>query len=251
MKFPYHLDMETGTPATFGVIVLQADQTLEQDFRTLFDLEGVALHHSRISMVPEVRSASLAAMEAEIPKAVALLPDIAFDGIAYGCTSASSVIGSARVAAGVQTVFPEAKVSDPLLAIQFACDHLQIKKPSLLSPYVDEVSAPLRNALTAGGIDIAAVGSFEEADDRKVARIAPEAIAQAACQLAATAESDAIVISCTNLRCLSVIPDVERETGLPVIASNPALAWHLLRRAGIECPQPQFGRLFAGPKTAG
>jgi maleate isomerase len=51
-------------------------------------------------------------------------------------------------------------------------------------------------------------------------------------------------MSCTSIRSLDVIPEVEAETGKPMIAFNPALAWHLLRLGGIRDPQPQFGRLF-------
>lgn len=53
------------------------------------------------------------------------------------------------------------------------------------------------------------------------------------------------MISCTNLRCLRIIPEVEAQIGKPVLSSNLALAWHMLRLAGgIADPMPEFGRLF-------
>ncbi len=38
--------------------------------------------------------------------------------------------------------------------------------------------------------------------------------------------------------------ELEAELGKPVTSSNHAMAWHSLRLAGIDEPQPQFGRLF-------
>ena len=86
---------------------------------------------------------------------------------------------------------------------------------------------------------------------RATIRSAEAAIAAAAKQVASAADCDAIVISCTNLRCLRVIPGIEAQTGVPVISSNQALAWHMLRLAGVTESQPQFGRLFTQALAAG
>ena len=53
------------------------------------------------------------------------------------------------------------------------------------------------------------------------------------------------MISCTNLRCLRIIPRIEARTGIPVISSNQALGWHMLRLAGVNERMPAFGRLFS------
>jgi maleate isomerase len=46
------------------------------------------------------------------------------------------------------------------------------------------------------------------------------------------------------LRVVEIAAGIEAELGKPVTSSNHAMAWHCLRLAGIEDPQPQFGRLF-------
>lgn len=246
MKLPYDTDAGIGTRATLGVIVLETDETLEPEFARMMAQDGVALYHSRIPMVPEVRPETLARMQADLPDSARLFPSTPdFDVIGYGCTSASTVIGSARVAAAVQTVLPKAKVTDPLAAIIAAGRALGAARLGFVTPYLPEVSAQMRQKLEEAGFAIAGFGSFEEMDDRVVARITEAAIAAAAQQVASAADCDAIVISCTNLRCLRVIPQIEAATGVPVVSSNQALAWHMLRLAGITEPQPQFGRLFA------
>lgn len=246
MKLEFETDAGIGTRATLGAIVLETDETLEPEFARMMAQDGVALYHSRIPMVTEIRPETLAQMERDLPGSAQLFPSaLQFDVIGYGCTSASTVIGSDRVAQAIHTVFPQAQVTNPLAAIIAAGRSLSVRRLGFVTPYIPEVSQRMRLKLEEAGFEIAALGSFEEGDDRVVARITEAAIHAAAQQVAAQAPCDAIVISCTNLRCLRVIPQIEAELGLPVMSSNQALAWHMLRLAGVEAAQPQFGQLFS------
>ena len=56
-------------------------------------------------------------------------------------------------------------------------------------------------------------------------------------------EVDAVFLSCTNLRTLDVIDEIEAELGLPVVSSNQALAWHMAQLTQIS-PDHAFGRLM-------
>ena len=245
MKLDFDTDDGIGTRANLGVIVLETDETLESEFRRMTDLGGVALYHSRIPMVPEVRPETLARMLDDMPASVRLLPpSLDFDVIGYGCTSASTVIGSGKVAKAIQSVCPTAKVTDPLAAIIAAGRHLGVKRLGFITPYVASVSEQMRMRLEDAGFQIAGFGSFEEGSDPIVARISETSIINAADHIAAQAPCDAIVISCTNLRCLSIIPEIEANTGVPVLSSNQALAWHMLRLAGIGGARQGLGRLF-------
>lgn len=246
MKLEFDTDAGIGRRATLGVVVLETDETLEHELARITGIDGVALYHSRIPMQREIRPETLARMEADLPAAAGLLPVAAgFDVIGYGCTSGASVIGSDRVAAAVNRVLPAARVTDPLAAIIAALDHLKARRIGFLTPYLPEVSARMRARLEAAGIVIGAFGSFEEGDDRVVARISETAIEVGAKRLAAGADIDAVVISCTNLRCLNVIPRIEAEAGIPVVSSNQALGWHMLRHAGIQDARPGMGWLLA------
>lgn len=245
MKLDFDTDNGIGSRATFGVIVLATDETLEPEFARMMDLEHVALYHTRIPMVPEINPETLAQMEQALPAAAGLLPtSLGFDVIGYGCTSAATVIGSGNVARAIQSVFPAAQVTDPLAAIIAAGQSLAATRLGFITPYLPEVSQQMRQKLEQAGFQIAAFASFEEGDDRVVARITPAAIKAAAERVAQSADCDAIVIACTNLRCLGVIAEIEASTGVAVISSNQALAWHMRQLAGITAPNPAFGRLF-------
>ena len=74
IELKHKTDSGLGVRANIGIIVLRTDQTLEHEFRTLLNLEGVALYHSRIANEMEVTKEKLAKMEADLPIAAALLP---------------------------------------------------------------------------------------------------------------------------------------------------------------------------------
>lgn len=245
MKLAFDTDEGIGTDANLGVIVLETDETLEQEFARVLPRPGVALYHSRIPMVADVNAETLAQMEEDLPASARLLPpSLAFDVIGYGCTSAATVIGSQHVARAIQSVCPTAKVTDPLAAIIAAGHQLGAKRLGFLTPYVADVSAQMRGRLIDAGFEIAGFGSFEEGRDPVVARITEQAILDAAVEVAAMQPCDAIVISCTNLRCLDILDEIEARTDVAALSSNQALAWHMLRLAGINTPQNGAGRLL-------
>jgi maleate isomerase len=247
MRLDYATDSEAPA-ARFGVVLLQTDEIVEAEFPRLLGADhgpaGVRVHYSRVPSGREVTTESLTAMAAALPQAVDLLPPaVPFDVIAYACTSGATVIGEDRVAAAVRSMRPGVAVSNPLTAAKAALRALGARRIAFLTPYVAEVSSAMRDNLTGNGCDIVAFGSFEVADDGIVATMTPESILKAAVEVG-SGDSDAIFIACTNLRAAGIIERVEATLGKPVISSNQALAWHMLRLAGIGAPRPGCGRLF-------
>lgn len=248
MKLAFETDGGVGTRANLGVIVLETDETLEHEFRQIFTAPDIGLYVSRIAMAQHVTSDTLAQMLDDIPGSARLLPTaLQFDAVGYCCTSAATVIGPDAVAQAVQQGCPGAQVTNPITAILAACHAVGAQRLGFVTPYVPEVSAKMRALLEQDGFEIVSFGSFEESNDRVVAKIAPASILSAITTVAAQADCDAVVVACTNLRCLAVMAEAEARTGVPVIASNPALAWHMLRLAGIDLKRPELGRLWGEP----
>ncbi len=245
MRLEFETDSGSGARATLGLIVLQADETIEPEFRSFAAADGVALYHSRIPSDPDVTPETLARMEAKIPASVRLLPTgLDFDVIGYGCTSGATIIGAEKVSRAINTIKPDTPTTDPLTAIKAALQALGARRIGFLTPYVAEVSRAMRQNLEASGLEIAAFGSFEQSEERVVARIAPESVLRSILDVGGAAECDAVFASCTNLRTLDVIEAAEDALGKPIIASNQALAWHMLRLAGIGDAPAGLGRLF-------
>ncbi|MGY9045642.1 hypothetical protein P775_21545 [Puniceibacterium antarcticum] len=228
-----------------GLIVLQTDESLERDLRQLIPAQ-INLLVSRVPSGDEVTPDTLRQMAHDLPAAARLLPQAqSYAVVGYGCTSGSAVIGPAVVSKLVRSSAPTPEVTNPMTALVAACGALGLRRLAVLSPYVAEVSDRLRDVLQVEGIETPVFGSFNEAAEEKVVRIAPHSIMAAAEFLAQTGGVDGIFLSCTNLRTLEVIAALEARTGLPVLSSNQVLGWHMLRRAGVGDRLQGYGRLFA------
>jgi len=241
-RLPYVLCQDH--PPQLGLVVLQSDETLEHDLRRLLP-PNAELLVTRIPSSPMVSADSLAAMERDLSAAASLLPrgaDLAVVG--FGCTSGTAQIGAERIAELIRQGVATRMVTNPVSALIAACRHLNVSRLALVSPYVEEVSARLRVVLEATGITITAFASFDEAQEAKVVRIAPDSIHDAAIATAAQSNCDAVFLSCTNLRTLDVIAPVEAAVGLPVLSSNLVLAWHMMALAGIGGGQANPGALW-------
>jgi maleate isomerase len=218
---------------------------MEAEFRQLTNLQGVAVYHARLANDADVTPETLAKMEAELPVAAGLLPDyMDFKALGYGCTSGSTVIGEARVSEILSNAHPGVASTNPLTAAKAALLRLGVERPALLTPYSPDVTEAMQARFEDAGLSVAVVGSFYEQNDITVGRIDPHSILDATLALGRSKDCDGVFVSCTSLRTAGIIEQAETTLNKPVTASNHALAWHMLRLAGIDDRVPGFGRLF-------
>ncbi len=245
MALKYQFDDGCAGKAALGLIVLQTDETLEVELRAVFAAAGAACYHNRIASHALVTPKTLAAMEADLPASAALLPSgVAFGAIGYGCTSGATVIGPDKVSAAIRASHPGTATTDPITATMAALRALGSRKIAVLTPYVPDVTSRMQALLRANGFDVVAIASFEQSEDRMVARI-KESSTLAAIKELGQSDCDAVFASCTNLRSFGILNAAERAIGKPVISSNLALGWHMLRLTGIKATGAGPGRLFA------
>lgn len=245
MQLPYGLNETGDARRKLGLIVLKTDETIERDFRALRLPEDLWLYHSRIPSALEVTVETLGEMEHALPTAAGLFPEASsLDVIGYGCTSGATVLGEARVEAMVHQARPEAQVTNPMTALKAACRALGITRLGLVSPYVEGVSDALRERLEQAGVQITSFGEFGEKEEWKVARIDRQSIVKAMVAVGSNEVCDAVFASCTNLRALEAIEEVESLIEKPALCSNQVLAWHMLRLAGVHDHITGAGRLF-------
>ena len=99
--FPYELGARTSVQ--LGLIVLQADQTIEDEFRYLIPAD-MSLLVSRVPSGLDVTPETLTAMETHLEGSAGMFPrGLGFDAVGYACTSGAAQIGSDQVAARVKT----------------------------------------------------------------------------------------------------------------------------------------------------
>jgi len=237
---PYTLD-KTIQP-TLGLIVLQADETIEHDFRRMFTPNACKLHITRVPSAPVHTHASIAAMATDLPAAARLMPNAAiFASVAYACTSGTAHIGAVRVHDLIKDATGAATATDPMTATHAALRAVDAKKVAVVSPYTSDIAAPLTEGLEAAGMALTSVATFDEAVEANVVRISANSLIAAAEHVALQAPTDAVFLSCTNLQTLDIIAPLEARLGVPVISSNLALGWHMARLSGVSVEH--FGRL--------
>lgn len=245
MALAFETDDGLGARATLGLIVLQTDETIEPEFKSMINLDDVCLYHSRVPSGAEVTPETLARMEAEIPRAVSLLPSNAPLGVVgYACTSGATIIGEDKIAAAINSVRPGVQTSNPISAAKAAFHALGLKRLAFVTPYVAAVSLAMRDNLERAGYEISAFSSFEQGEEKIVSRISPDSVLAVVCDIGSRHDCDGVFVSCTNLRTSGIIEEAEKRLGKPVISSNLALAWHMLRLAGIDDCITGKGRLL-------
>ena len=244
-RLTFSTDAGAGERARLGLLVLESDQTVEAEFRGLTGLPGVSVYHARLANDVTVTPETLAKMELELPVAAGLLPRyLGLGAIGYGCTSGATIIGENRVADILGKTHPGVPSTNPLTAAKAALAALGVKRLGLLTPYSPDVTETMQARFDAAGISVQVVGSFYEESDLVVGKIDPESILRGTLSVGSSKDVDGLFISCTSLRAAEIIAKAEAALNKPVTASNHALAWHMLRLAGISDTVPNVGGLY-------
>lgn len=244
---PSAIGPRIGERASIGLVVLGTDQTIEYEFRRLVDAPGVAFYEARLHSDFDITPDTLRAIGPRIaPCADLILPGLSLDVVAFGCTSATMVLGEDYVFGEIGKVRPGVACTTPVTAVLAALKALDAGRIAMLTPYSPEITAGMARYFLSRGVGVEAYATFDRRDDREAACISVDSIVAGAERLAERAPSiEAIFVSCTSLRVAEAVARIEERTGLPVTSSNHAMAWHALRLAGINDTPPGAGRLFA------
>lgn len=235
----------------FGLVALATDHVSESELHRMLPADEVDLFATRIRHDGHCDVASLRAMGDELAASCELLlPGTPLDAIAYGCTSGTVAIGFERVAAAIRSQRPGIAVTTPITGAEAAFRALGVRRIAVLTPYVDEVNALVADYLEGNGFTVTALTSFGLDTDIRMSTVPPEAIERAVLDLD-PAGAEAVFICCTALRSVSTIAPLEQRLGLPVISSNQAMLWEMLRAGGYARPVPGYGRLLADLMVGG
>ena len=96
-------------------------------------------------------------------------------------------------------------------------------------------------------VEVTRLATFNLTHNRDISAVSVASIAAAAVDLGQNDDVDGVFISCTNLRAVEALPEVERATGKVVTSSNHAMAWHVLRLLGKKDEIEGRGKLFLLP----
>ena len=228
-----------------GLIALATDHAIEDEVRRFLPADGRApLYTTRVPLPDSFDLESLRAMQKYLAEAATrLMPGSKLDVIAYGCTSATAAIGEENVFAEIRKTRPGIACTTPMTAADAALRRLGANRIVLVTPYEEPVHDAVVRAIEARGFTVLDRSFFGIGSDLGITQVPMSRIADAV-RARKRHGADAIFIACTALRVAGLIGPLERELGLPVIASNHAVAWHALDLAGRKHRDGE-GRLFA------
>jgi len=240
---PIRFDTGPFSRARLGFVILATDETSETE---LFRMAppGVGLHFSRIEFPGRITAQNLSGLMEGLERAASLLlPASGVDVVSLHCTSGSLILGEEHVKRRLARACPGAVPTTVVSALVHALESLKVRAFSLLTPYTDDINEAFANYFTARGFHMPSIRGMRLGTDSEIARVSPETIA-AWVEEADHKDAEALVISCTGLRAAGLAGTLEGRLGKPVVTSNQAALWHMLRSAGLEDRIPELGALF-------
>ena len=229
--------------AKIGFVLLATEQTIEDDMMALMPA-GVGAHFTRVAIPDSITIDSLTAVGADLARAAStLLPDGSLDVISYACTSGSLVLGEDTVFHELRKGAPNAIPTSLITSAIHALKTLAVEKIAVCTPYLEEVNLQEKQYLEDRGFHVTEMRGLNLEKDSDMIRVRPDMIEQLA-QSVDSAAAEAVFISCGALRAVEVIERLESALNKPVICSNQAMAWDVLRKAGVNDRFTGYGRLL-------
>ncbi len=171
------------------------------------------------------------------------------DIILYGCTSGSFIGGPGYDQEIIKEI--EAAVGIPATTttscVLEAFADLGVKRIGLIGPYIKEVFDAEIKFFKGHGIETAYLKAMEMRYVRDISllrekpyvfyRLAKEAYR-------AVKGIDGIFITCMASPAIKIINPLEEEAGIPVLSSNSASLYGVLKKLGIKEPIENYGKVF-------
>jgi len=201
----------------------------------------MSVHSMRIPHTADTEE-NLLGLGTQAPGAAKLLAHAKVDVICYGCAAGGFLKGPVEDRALGEKITAEtgSPVAVSSAAVAEALRALGAKRVSLASPYAPWLNERLRQYLTAAGFEVMATQGL---DTQNHSGVTPSRI-EALIAEVDRPESQAIFVSCSNFPTLGIIESMERKLGKPIVASNQASMWKMLRLLRDPRAVPGAGRLF-------
>ena len=227
-----------------GVVALSTDFTIEQDYRRICHNIPVDIFVNRIPFENPLTHENYLKMADHLPKIVQdILPDQKLDTVAYGCTSGTVAIGEERIVSQIHKSKPGVYVTTPITAALRAFKKLDINKIAILTPYPKLVNETVYDYLQKRKIEVDSFSGFNLEYDSDIAKVDPQHLIKIIKDIDYS-NVDAIFVSCTALRIVEVLQEIEHLIKKPIVSSNQAIIWDSIRSTKIKSSIEGYGKLL-------
>lgn len=229
--------------AKVGLIIPSVNTTTEPEFAWIAP-DRISFHAARVFMDATTPEA-LRRMNEEVRHAASLLATLSPDVVAYACTSGSFIDGPEATRALLEEM--RQVLNCPVVATSAAMTealrHLGVTRLALATPYPEDVTRAEQRFFEQHGFEVVSCAWLGRSGAGVRPTTSDEIIALA--RRVHTPRAQAIFLSCTDLRALEVVDDLERMLGKPVLTSNQVTLWGILRALKRNAPLKGFGRILA------
>jgi maleate isomerase len=174
-----------------------------------------------------------------------LLADARVDVIAWNGTSAGW-LGFARDRTLCESITGATGIAatSSVLALAEIFRATGVTRFGLVTPYLHDIQERTVATFAREGFACAAERHLNDRGNFSFSEVPPAVIADL-CRDVAQGRPQAITIFCTNLRGAPLVPDLERELGIPIYDTVATALWGALRAAGVDPARVRgWGRLF-------
>ena len=231
----------------FGVLIPSTNTTVEIEYTRLLPPEWQA-HYARVLSQTHGASPFSPPLDADVEYQSKLLGTARVELVILVQTSASlfaddwddTTMARIEKASGVKAI-------TSANAVGAAARALGTRNVALVSPYSEAVNARARHYFEGRhGLKIAALEGFAATDSYMIGHLGPEN-ARDAFQRIDRPEIEAFIVPGGNFPTMASIPAWEREFNKPVITTNQAALWAMMRELGSKDTLPGLGRLLEMP----
>ena len=227
-----------------GLIVLATDAMIEKDFLKVFNEVPADLFVNRITNYNPVTANNLKKMTENITSVTEnILPGEEVDCVVYGCTSGTIVSGYDNIKKKINLAKPNASVTAPSTAALNALKKKNIKKISIVTPYIKSVNDDVVNFFKDNNFEVTSNTYFDIESDIDIGKVDQDKLFEILSKINHKG-AEALFVSCTSLPVLNIIERLEKKLSITVLSSNQALIWETLERIEKNNSIKGYGSLF-------
>ena len=228
----------------FGALIPSTNTTIETEYTRLLPAEYQA-HYGRLMTSSTSKTPFSPPRDEDVDYQAKLLGTARVEIVTLIQTSASlfaddydaDVTARMREASGVPAI-------TSAMAVGQAARALGAQQVALVSPYSEPVNARARHYFEGKyGLSIVALEGFAASDSYAIGQLGPENARDAFVRIDRP-EIEAFIVPGGNFPTMASIAGWEREFNKPVVTTNQALIWAVLRQFGAATGIPGLGRLL-------